>query len=134
MNRRGEGGFMEAIAAVMVVTVSLTAFMGLLVNVAVNDSGPGTDDIGTDYISSLTVVDGKIVGDIHDDIAFISEKHGIDFIEVKVRLIGDVVSDSFYDCFGKGRTDNVSSRYGTLTMKADGGRVLDASYEVIYWT
>lgn len=132
LNKKGEGGFMEAMAAVMVVTIALTSFMGLLAYSELPTTEKSVE-IDTTFLNSLKIDDGVIVGDIHDELQYIADTNGIETITVNVKIVGNIALSTFTDTYGENRTTDVVSRTGTIYLDADDGRTFIASYEVICW-
>lgn len=130
-DRKGIGGFMEAMVAMMIVTIAITSFIGLL---AYNEL-PTTDDeirIDTSYLR-FSVVDGKITGDIQERMERSCERYGLLGITVDIKLIGPLFDDErTYQC---GITDGDNNRIGngTLRLECDDGSIVLASYRVVQW-
>lgn len=123
---------MEAMIAMMVVTIALTAFLGLMVHSSV----PGTDegpDIPTDFIKRLRIENGSIVGDIDSVLQSIIDKNEYSYIRVTVDVAGPLSDSVFVKTAGTERTDNVDSENGTVLLITDDGRELVASFEVVVW-
>ncbi|TQS78226.1 MAG: hypothetical protein A3204_04065 [Candidatus Methanarcanum hacksteinii] len=130
-DRKGLGGFMEAMVAMMIVTIAMTSFISLI---AYNELPTFNDDamIDTSYLR-FTVVDNKITGDIQDQMELSCEKYGLLGINVDVRLIGPLFNDEKrYQC---GITDSENNRVknGTLRLSCDDGSIVLASYKVTQW-
>ena len=122
---------MEAMVAMMIVTIAMTSFISLI---AYNELPTFNDDvmIDTSYLR-LTVVDNKITGDIQDQMELSCEKYGLLGINVDVRLIGPLFNDEKrYQC---GITDSENNRVknGTLRLSCDDGSIVLASYKVTQW-
>jgi hypothetical protein len=132
MDRRAEGDFMEAIAAMMVVTVSLTVFMGLLSAIDCDDTDDGPD-VDAGFVKDLRITDGEIVGETHDDLVYLLQRERLSRISVTVRIVGSVDGIAYSDSCGDTLTDNVLAKNGTIMLDSDDGRRLAASYEVVYW-
>lgn len=130
-DRKGLGGFMEAMVAMMIVTIAMTSFISLI---AYNELPTSNDDvmIDTSYLR-FTVVDNKITGDIQDQMELSCEKYGLIGINVDVKLIGPLFDDEKrYQC---GITDSENNRVknGTLRLSCDDGSIVLASYKVTQW-
>ena len=130
-DRKGLGGFMEAMVAMIIVTIAMTSFISLI---AYNELPTFNDDvmIDTSYLR-FTVVDNKITGDIQDQMELSCEKYGLLGINVDVRLIGPLFNDEKrYQC---GITDSENNRVknGTLRLSCDDGSIVLASYKVTQW-
>ena len=89
-NRKGSLGFPEAIMAAMIVTLSLTMYMGILVlNTADVNNGP---DVNIDHriFEGLTLADGEVTGDIEDKLIYAMERHGYRGISFSCEVPGDL--------------------------------------------
>lgn len=122
---------MEAMVAMMIVTIAMTSFISLI---AYNELPTFNDDvmIDTSYLR-FTVVDNKITGDIQDQMELYCEKYGLLGINVDVKLIGPLFNDEKrYQC---GITDSENNRVknGTLRLSCDDGSIILASYKVTQW-
>jgi len=122
---------MEAMVAMMIVTIAMTSFISLI---AYNELPTFNDDvmIDTSYLR-FTVVDNKITGDIQDQMELSCEKYGLLGINVDVKLIGPLFNDEKrYQC---GITDSENNRVknGTLRLSCDDGSIILASYKVTQW-
>ncbi|MFA6709996.1 MAG: hypothetical protein WC067_01645 [Candidatus Methanomethylophilaceae archaeon] len=132
LNKKAECEFMGAMIAVMVITITLTAFIGLLSYISVSDTTE-TADIETDYLSKLSIKNENIVGDIQSDLQEQIYSKNYKSIRLTVKTIGMISEDIFSAAAGEEKTDNVISKIGTLILQSDDGRRLAASYEVVVW-
>lgn len=130
MNKRGEAGFMEAIIAMMVVTIALTCFMGLLSYNNADDAR--NDSFSTDFLDDFSVMNGRIAGDPEDELCDIMDSKGYERVDLRI-TVDSVISDSYEFTVGEGEYDNVGSVTGTLHLRSDDGRSFVASYEVVFW-
>lgn len=130
-DRKGIGGLMESMSALMIVIITLTVFMGMLAYIQTGSTIVDGDDVG--FVEKLEIRDGEIVGDIHDDIIHLTESNGYSMTVVNVKVMGDISERSFSDSFGTERTDNVKVHSGTFDIRSDDGRSLLARYEVVIW-
>ncbi len=121
---------MEAIAAMMVVIVALTAFLGML---SYSDLSNEKEDAEIDYhfLNELSVVDGKITGDITDKLCSICEKKDLSKMKLDVKLLGPVYYDTISFEYGEEITDHPSYSNGTIRILSNDGRSLVATYEVV---
>lgn len=129
MDKKGIGGFMEAMLAMMAVTVTITAFIGVL---AYAHAEPQERDIDTSFLSGLRIEDGRICNLDEDAITSYVLRIDASGITVKVEIVGDALSDSLRFTYGK-ETGHTSFKEGTLTLDSDDGRRLLAHYEVVVW-
>ena len=131
-DRRGEGGFMEALIALMMVTIALTAFFGML---AYSEIGGSDDTISLDtgFIEDLRMVDGEIVGNTEKQLDRFIEKNGLNGTRLTVKVAGTLSDAVMIRTSGYEEGDNVGTMTGTFPIDSDDGRVFAASYEVVYW-
>ena len=129
MDRKGIGGFMEAMMAMMAVTITLTAFMGILAYADISTDGT---DIDTSFLDGLRIMDGKIYGINEDAIISSISTYDVSGIQVNIDTIGDILYDSLKIRYG---TETSMNRFkeGTVTLDSDDGRRVLAHYEVVVW-
>jgi hypothetical protein len=131
-NKRGEGGFMEAIIAFAAVTTALTVFLGLL---AYSEIGNADSTVGldTEFIENLTIEDGRFTGYDDSGLRRFIERNDLNGTELKVNVAGHLSDASLDDVIGVTEGNNVGTISGTFSVHSDDGRTFVASYEVIYW-
>ena len=131
-NKRGEGGFMEALVALMMVTIALTAFLGIL---AYSEIGSSDDEmtLDTGFIEKLRLVDGDITGETDRQLELFIEKNGLNGTRLTVEVAGTLSDSSMVRDYGTCEGNNVGTMTGTFSIDSDDGRVFAASYEVVYW-
>ena len=130
MNKKGEGGFMEAIMAVMIVTVSLTAFMGFL---SYSDLGALNDDSAIDvsFVRCLAVDDGVITGSCAKEMENAVCRNGYSGMALDAWIAG--TDSDFRETVGITDGMNADSVSGTLSVTSGDGRTYAVCYEVVYW-
>ena len=130
MNKKGIGGFMESMFAMMTVMVALTAFLMII---AYTDTTVDDREVNVSFLDELYVSNGKICGLKESSLFILMEKERSKGMDVRLDVIGDVMNDSLeYHC-GE-RTDHPMGRTGTVSLDSDDGRTLLARYEVVYWS
>ena len=131
-DKRGEGGFMEALVAFSAVTIALTIFRGLL---AYSELGIAEDpkELDTEFIEKMTIENGRIVGYDGSHIDKFVERNGLNGAEVKVTVAGHLSNSSLDERTGITDGNNVDTVTGTFSIHSDDNRTFVASYEVIYW-
>ena len=131
-DKRGEGGFMEAMVALMMVTIALTAFFGML---AYSEIGGSDDSVSLDtrFIEDLRIVDGKVVGETDKQLSHFVEKNGLNGSRLTVKIAGTLSNASLLRSSGTEEGNNVGAITGTFSIPSDDGRTFTASYEVVYW-
>ena len=131
-DKRGEGGFMEAIVAFSAVTVALTLFLGLLAYTELGNA-EDTKDLDTEFVEKLTIEDGQIIGYDGSHIDRFIERNRLNGAEVKVTVAGYLSNASLDERTGATDGNNVGTITGTFSIHSDDNRTFVASYEVIYW-
>ena len=123
---------MEALVALMMVTIALTAFLGML---AYSEIGESDDTITLDtrFIEDLQIVDGKIVGDTEKQLDHFVEKNELNGSRLTVKVAGTISDASLVKTSGTEEGNNVGTFSGSFSINSDDGRVFAASYEVVYW-
>jgi len=131
-DKRGEGGFMEAMVALMMVSIALTAFLGMLAYSEIGESDD-TITLETRFIEDLQIVDGEIVGETENQLDRFVEKNGLNGTRLTVKAAGTLSDASLVRTSGTTEGNNVGTFTGTFPIDSDDGRVFAASYEVVYW-
>ena len=123
---------MEAMVALMMVTIALTGFLGML---AYSEIGTSDDVVSLDtgFIEDLQIVDGKIVGDTEKQLDRFVEKNGLNGTRLIVKTAGTLSNASMVRSAGTQDGNNVGTITGTFSIGSDDGRTFAASYEVVYW-
>lgn len=131
-DKRGEGGFMEAIMAFAAVTAALTVFLGLL---AYSELGrtDGTVDLDTEFIENMTIENERFTGYDDSGLHRFIERNGLNGTELKIEVAGHLSDASLDDTIGITEGNNVGTISGTFPVHTDDGRTFVASYEVVYW-
>lgn len=132
MNRRGETGFMGSILAVMVVSVALTAFLGILsyTDLSLQER---TFEPDLRFADRLELSEGEITGDYSEEMLRFIERCDLNGVRLKVSVAGPLSDASIDETFGTPSGSNAESRKGTTSISSDDGRTYAASFEVIYW-
>lgn len=123
---------MEAMVALMMVTIALTAFFGML---AYSEIG-GSDDtvtLDTGFIEDLQIVNGSIAGETQKQLDHFVEKNGLNGTRLTVDTAGTLSNASLLRTSGMTDGNNVGTVTGTFSIRSDDGRIFAASYEVVYW-
>lgn len=130
-DRRGIGGYMESLVALMAVTVMLTSFLGML---SYSELGKERNSIelDTDFIEDLKLENGEITGDTDGLIRF-ADRYGLNGVRLKVVVTGNLCDASLNSTYGTTDGGNADCRNGTFPISSDDGRTFVASYEVVFW-
>ncbi len=127
MGRRGDMGFAEAIIAFMAVTVVLSAYLGLAVQVQPAVSDPA-DDLDGDMFTG-TVSEGKFVPDYLDDLPAVLDSGKYRGISVAVSIAGGFCEAPPPATFGSMDGDASSVTFSSM-VSDDKGRTFPAFFEV----
>ena len=131
-DKKGEGGFLEALTALMVVTVALTSFLGMLSYSELGNAERSTE-LDTSFIDALKIEEGRIVGETQYHLERFAEKNGLNGVRLDVSVAGNACGAYRSDSIGTEEGNNVSSIFGTFSIDTDGGGTYAATYEVVYW-
>lgn len=136
MNSKGDIGFMEAMAAAMTVTLVLTAFVGAFsVHMTENPSKPPSLDTER-FESYVYVSEGRLVGDISDELERQIERTGVKGAYVEFSPVsgyGGSLEVSGTLSFSAGEeTGNVSTERRLVSVSGDGITV-PVNMEVRIW-
>lgn len=127
-DKRGVGGFMESMVAMMVVTIALSMFMTAFAYTNTGDCE--VHDVSTDFLGSLSIEDGTIIGLDEDYLVEESERKGYRSMTVSIKVAGDLMD---IELSSGTRTDGCDQiiRNGTFMLPSDDGGRYAAVYEVI---
>jgi len=128
LDKKGNLGFPEAIMAAMIVTLSLTLYMGLLVIDAANDNQADAH-IDHRMFGDLSLRDGEIEGDIESRLVSEMERHGYRGISVLCEVPGDLGFEDRRIVVGS-MDGVISSERFVLPMSSADGRTVPAVIEV----
>ncbi len=122
------GGFAEMIVAMMIATIALTAFIGVVAYEASQDHI--RCDVSTAFLSDLKIVDDKIVGVDNEYINDECAKNAYRSMVISVKVVGFENVQSLR--LGTS-TDNCETVYanGTVNIPCPDGKVVTAMYEVV---
>ncbi|MDR1405030.1 MAG: hypothetical protein LBJ20_05645 [Candidatus Methanoplasma sp.] len=128
-NRKGGLGFTEAIMAAMIVTLSLTAYMGLIAIDLLDDSKEPEMNVDHRIFRGLTLSDGKITGDIESDLVSEMERHGYKGVYFSCEVPGDLGFEKISITTGEMK-DNVINERFLLNLISSDGRTIPAVVEL----
>ncbi|MCL2148937.1 MAG: hypothetical protein FWH47_06335 [Methanomassiliicoccaceae archaeon] len=128
-NKRGELGFPEAIMAVMIVTLSLSAYLGLFALNAANSGGGPDVHIDHRIFDTLVVSRGEVTGDIEMMLVSEAERHGYRGVSVICEVPGGLGVKGMSVRIGDMDGSIGSERFLCQLRSAD-GRALPAVIEV----
>lgn len=97
MNRKGDIGFMEAMAAAMAVTLVLTAFIGATAIYAI-ETDVSKRDINIDSLADgIRIADGRIEGDLQDELQSQIDLRGIGGASVMCTSVPDSAGEPRFE-------------------------------------
>lgn len=118
---------MEAMVAMMVATIALTAFLGVMVLTAAEENEP---QISVSFLDALSIEGGEVVG--IDEITLQNEcaRRGYQSMAVKIiaRLPAGPVTLNVGEAIGDGSMGFASV---TMNIVCDDGTTVVATYEVV---
>ena len=123
---------MESMMAVMIIIITLTAFISLL---AFSTSHHSERDIGipSNIFDDVCIVDGNIEAPVEERMKDTAERYGYQGMTVILTS-----ADPFYDSemtitVGSSDTDRIWSASGTMIVGTDDGRSVPVNYSVAVW-
>jgi Tfp pilus assembly protein PilV len=132
LNKKGEGGYMESMLAVMVVVISLTAFLSFLAYSSSQHSEKEAE-MPSDILDDVRIINGQIEADIEGKMANAIERYGYEGMRVILS-----VSDGIYDSkltvsVGSHDSDVILSKNGSMIVRSDDGRSVAVTYSMAVW-
>ena len=127
-DRRGIGGFMETMVAMMIVTIALSAFMTMFAYS--NLPEPEVPDVSTDFVEGLRLENGSIVGLDETYPEDESERRGYCSMTICIKVVGRVNDHMLEMGEPTGGCDQII-RNGTFMIPGEDGARYAAAYEVI---
>jgi uncharacterized membrane protein len=132
LGRRGEGGFMESILAMMVIVITLTVFLSFLAFSTSPHHEKGTE-IPADIFDDVRIVNGNIEADIGEMMTDTIERYGYRGMRVILTATGMYDSSITLNA-GTNDSDNIFSKNGTIIVRSDDGRSVPVNYSVAVWS
>ena len=129
LDRRGDLGFPEAIMAAMIVTLSLTLYLGLFALSTIDDNSDPAVRVDHRIFNGLSLEDGEIVGDIEMRLISEAERHGFKGITVICEVPGELGFRDRRTSVGS-MEGNINSERFVFQMMSCDGRAIPAVIEV----
>ena len=134
LNSKGEGGFMESMIAVMIVVISLTAFLSFLAFSLSQDNAEERNDMPLELLNDVRIVNGKIEADIEDRMDAAVRMYGFEGMRIILSA-----ADSRYDTqltlnAGYQDSDTIRSKGGVIVVRTDDGRSVPVNYTMAVWS
>ena len=120
---------MSAMLAVLVVVISLTAFLSFLA-LSLSYEHEHEPDVPLDVLGYVRIVDGNIEADIEEKMNEIIERYGYEGMTVILSIYDGIYDSSLTVRVGMFFSDNVLCENGTFTVKANDGRSVPVNYSV----
>ncbi|MDR0334904.1 MAG: hypothetical protein LBH69_03360 [Methanomassiliicoccaceae archaeon] len=133
INKRGEGGFMESMIAVMIVVISLTAFLSFLAFSLSHDTEKATE-VPTEFLSGVRIANGNIEADIEDRMIAAAELHGFIGMRVTLSAVDGIYDSKLTLDVGHQDSDVIHTKGGTIVVRTDDGRSVPVNYSVAVWS
>jgi len=124
---------MESMAAVMIVVISLTAFLSFLAFSLSQETEKGTD-VPTDFLNDVRIANGNIEANIEDRMTASMERHGFAGMRVTLSAADGIYDSALTLNVGVQDTDVIHTKGGTIVVKDDGGRSVPVRYSVAVWS
>ena len=125
-DRKGEGGFAESITIMIVVVISLTAFLAILP--AAFSDNVREERMPVDLLDNISISGSEI--SFGADIENAMSERGFSAFRIVIKVIG---TDRTYEVSaGSGDQDGMMYRSGTVMADVDGRR-MNAGYEMAVW-
>jgi hypothetical protein len=131
LDGKGEGGFMESILAVMIIVITLTAFLSFLA-FSTSHHHEREPVVPTDMLDDVRIVNGKIDADIEAAMIDIIERYG--YRGMRVTLTSEIYGSSLTVNVGTNDSETILSKNGTIIIRSDDGRSVPVSYSVAVWS
>lgn len=132
-DRRGEGGFFEAMVAMMIISVALTALFGHMALWQVG--AQSSEDVIAPFLEiKPRLEDGSL--ELPGAIALMEEllsEPGVQAVALEIELTGMEGENSWRLLLGETGDAAPSSWRATSLLEASGGRTLPASYLLTVW-
>ncbi len=128
-DKKGVMGFPEAIMAVMIVTLSLAAFMGMVALDLVDNINDEASPIDAKVIENILIDEGSISFQLESDLMSMIDRNGYRGISVKYIIPGNLGFDDGYISIGSMEGDIVIDRF-LVSLNSSDGRVITAIAEV----
>ena len=122
-DKKGEGGFAESITIMMIVVISLTAFLAILPSAF--DANEREEKMPTDVLDGISISNSEM--SFGTDIGTAMAERGFSAFRIVIRIIG--TGETHSASAGEIDPDNMSYASGTVLINADGRRV-NAEYEM----
>jgi len=132
LNKKGEGGFPESVAAVMIVVISLTAFLSLL-SFSVSIQIEKEADIPLDMLNPVCIVNGCIEADVEQCMTEMMERYGYLGMRLTLSAAGAMYDSELIVSVGTRDHGDIRSKGGTIIVSSDGGRSVPVNYSVAVW-
>jgi len=133
LNRKGEGGFMGSVLAMMIVVISLTAFLSFLAFSTSQENDRGTE-IPADLLNDVYIVSGKIDADLEGRMCYVIERYGYEGMKVILEISDGIYDSSLTVSVGSCDTDRIFSKCGVITVMTDDGRCVPVRYTMAVWS
>lgn len=123
---------MEAMVALMFVSIALTGYLGLISYSELGQSS-GDPELDTDFIERMCLKDGEITGETSSELDRFVVRNGLNGAILDVAIVGNLTDADYHDAMGLNDGSNIGRITGTFPIPSDDGRTYVAEYEVVYW-
>lgn len=127
-DRRGIGGFMETMVAMMIVTIAISAFMTVFTYTNLDE--PEVHDVSTEFLHNLSIEDDEIVG-IDPKYPY-QETLRMGYVSMTIHLeVVGMAEDVYLDLGNCVEGHDQIVKNGTVMLTDEDGNRYAAFYEVI---
>ncbi|MCL2608162.1 MAG: hypothetical protein FWD92_06395 [Methanomassiliicoccaceae archaeon] len=132
LSKKGEGGFMESMVAVMIVVISLTAFLSFL-SFSTSVQVEKEADIPLDLLDNVCIINGQIEADVEQRMIEITERYGYKGMYLRLSTAGAMYDSELIISVGTCDHGIIRSKGGTIIAGSDGGRSVPVNYSMAVW-
>jgi len=123
---------MESMAALIIVVISLTAFISFLAFSMSHDNA-ADNEIPVNILNDVRIVNGEIEAPIEEKMIVSAETNGYAGMRVILSASGIYESSKTLNV-GSQDSDVIGTRTGTIIVRADDGRSVPVNYTMAVWS
>ncbi|MDR0778881.1 MAG: hypothetical protein LBE48_05555 [Methanomassiliicoccaceae archaeon] len=131
LNRRGEGGFIESVIAVMAIIITLTVFLSFLA-FSTSQYDEREKEMPMSILDDVKIISGNIEADIEGTMDEIIGRYGYTGMRV-ILSAASIYDSSVTFSAGKNDSDKIISKNGTIIVRSDDGRSVPVNYSMAVW-
>ena len=124
---------MESMIAVMVIIITLTAFLSFLSFSMAYVPEKGID-VPLDVLDDVSIVNGKIESDAEEKMLISMERYGFKGMRVILSVADTTYNSTLTLNLGSNDSDIITTKSGTIIVRSDDGRSVPVNYTVAVWS